>query len=140
MTAEELIEDEERFVSYVYRDSKGFWTIGFGTLVDRKRGGGITVEEGRYLMANRIRPVYSALDARAPWWRGLTQARQAVLVSMGYQIGIDGLFKFKRTMAAMEAGDHEAAARGMLASKWAREDSPERAQRAAAVWRTGVWE
>jgi len=136
MKAEQLIEDEEGFCPYAYSDSKGYLTIGIGTLVDQ-RGGGITLDEARYLMVNRVRPIYSSLDECMSWWRSLNEARQAVLVSMAYQMGISGLLKFKRTLEAMKRGDYKSAADGMLASKWAREDSPSRARRAARAMRTG---
>ena len=57
--------------------------------------------------------------------------------NMGYQLGIAELMGFKRMLAAMERGDYEAAAREMLDSKWARQDSPGRARRLAERMRRG---
>jgi len=139
MTLEEFLEDEEDFIPYAYQDSKGYWTIGIGTLIDKDKGGRITLEEARYLLANRVRPIYLTFDREIPWWTKLNSARQTILVSMAYQIGITGFFKFKNTLAAIKRGDFVTAKKGMLASKWAREDSPARARRAADIMERGEW-
>ena len=139
MMIDEWLIDEEGFVPYAYPDKFGYLTIGYGTMIDKRKGGGITKEEGRYLMVNRLVPVVDGLDAAIPWWRAMNDVRQAVLVLMGYQMGLSGLLKFRRTLAAMESGDYERAAAGMMASKWAREDTPERASRAAQAMRTGQY-
>ena len=136
MTPEELIEAEEGFVPYGYSDSEGYLTIGIGTLIDKRSGGGITLEEARYLMGNRLAPIYAALDARLHWWRDMSEARRNALVSMAYQLGIVGLLKFKAALAAMEGGDYALAARRMLVSLWARQ-TPERAKRAARAMLDG---
>jgi lysozyme len=48
-----ILEKEEGFVPHVYKDHLGYWTIGHGILVDERKGGGITIEESRYLLNNR---------------------------------------------------------------------------------------
>ena len=134
---EELLEREEGFVPYAFPDSKGYLTIGIGTLIDKRRGDGISKAAAWFMLREKVVSIAADLDAAIPWWRSLTDDRQAVLVSMVYQMGTSGLLKFKRTLAAMQRGDYEAASAGMLASKWAREDSPERAKRAADAMLTG---
>jgi lysozyme len=59
-----------------------------------------------------------------------------VLQAMAFQMGIDGLLGFTGTLAAVQRGDYEAAAKGMLASLWARQ-TPSRAGRMAAMMRQG---
>jgi lysozyme len=61
-----------------------------------------------------------------------------VLVGMAFQMGTEGLLKFKNTLAMVQAGDYESAAKGMLQSLWARQ-TPERAARMAKQMRTGEW-
>lgn len=72
-----------------------------------------------------------------PWWRKLNAERQGALASMGYQLGVSGLMQFKLMISALEAGDYEAAAAEALASKWAKQDTPNRAERIAKILRTG---
>lgn len=66
-----------------------------------------------------------------------TEARQAVLISMAYQMGVSGLLKFKNFLAAYERENWEAAAIAMMDSKWAKLDSPARAKRHRAVILSG---
>ena len=60
--------------------------------------------------------------------------RRAVLLSMAYQMGVDGLMKFKNMWAAINRQDWDDAADQMLDSKWARQ-TPERAGRHARIMR-----
>ena len=139
MRPEYIIRKEEGFVSHAYPDSEGFLTIGIGTLIDKRKGGGITESEAFMLMRNRIEMIYPALDAKLPWWRSMSDVRQSILVSMAYQLGISGLLKFKNTLWSMRTGNYKAAARGILASKMAKQ-TPERTQRAAKAMETNVYE
>ncbi|MEO3956522.1 glycoside hydrolase family protein, partial [Chromobacterium piscinae] len=66
-------------------------------------------------------------------------ARADVLLSMAYQMGVDGLAGFKNTLAMITAGNFTGAAAGMLNSKWAKQ-TPKRAQRHAEVMRTGAYD
>lgn len=64
--------------------------------------------------------------------------RQAVLISMAYQMGVDGLDAFKNTLHSISAGYWVLAAGEMLDSRWARQ-TPARAKRHAEQMRTGDW-
>lgn len=117
-----------------YRDTTGHWTIGFGLNLDA----GLTREEAEWLLRHRLAQTMDALVPELLWWGRLDEVRRAVLVDMAYNLGVAGLLKFHRTLAAVEAGDYEAAARGMLASRWARQVGT-RARRLAGMMRTGRW-
>lgn len=127
---------EEGFRPYVYQDHLGYWTIGIGRLVDRRKGGGITYDEAEYLLGNDIRARETALESRLPWYKDLDSTRQAILLSMAFQMGVDGLLGFHNTLKMVREGRHEDAARGMLNSKWATQ-TPERAERLSNAMRTG---
>lgn len=129
---------DEGEVLNAYQDSLGYWTIGIGVLIDKKKGGGITQQESEYLFLNRLRKVIGELDQRIAWWRGLDEARQGVLINMAYQLGIDGLLGFVNTLKMIQQGDYEGAARGMLLSKWSAQ-TPSRAARLSNQMREGVW-
>lgn len=133
-----LLRGDEGEVLHVYRDHLGYETLGVGRLVDKRKGGGITAEESAYLLANDIARKSAELDKRLSWWRELDDARQGVLLSMAFQMGVDGLLGFKNTLAMVKGGDYEAAAKGMLHSMWAKQ-TPERAERMAEQMRTGCW-
>ncbi len=132
------LEKDEGFRAFAYQDTEGFWTIGHGILIDRRRGGGITREESRYLMNNRVALKIAELDTNLPWWRNLDEVRQGVLINMCYNLGIGNLLGFKNTLRLIREGNFEKAADNMLDSKWA-EQVGARAHRLAVMMRTGEW-
>lgn len=129
---------DEGEVLHVYQDSLGYWTIGIGVLVDKRKGGAITSEESEYLFLNRLKLKMAELDQRIPWWRTLDEPRQGVLINMAYQLGVEGLLGFAKTLKMIENGDYEGAADGMLKSKWASQ-TPQRATRLSNQMREGRW-
>lgn len=112
---------DEGFKSCVYLDSQNYFTIGIGTLVDSRAGGGITYEEAVMLCRNRVRLAVEELDRHLPWWQMLSRQRQRALINMAFNLGIGHLLGFRNTLAALKAGDYEGAAAGMLDSLWARQ-------------------
>nr|WP_197723796.1 glycoside hydrolase family protein [Acinetobacter ursingii] len=116
----------------------GYSTIGVGRLIDKRKGGGITSEESAYLLGNDILKRLTELDLKLPWIKRLDDARRGVLLSMAFQMGVDGLLAFKNTLEMVRTGRYADAANGMLNSLWARQ-TPQRAQRHAVQMRTGVW-
>lgn len=133
------LRSEEGEVLHAYTDHLGFTTLGVGRLIDKRKGGGITSEESAYLLQNDIEKINKSLDMRLPWWRSLTEPRQAVLQGMAFQMGIDGLLGFKNTLAMVQRGDFLGASKGMLASLWAKQ-TPGRAKRMSDQMKTGEWQ
>lgn len=133
-----LLRGDEGEVLHEYKDHLGYSTIGVGRLIDKRKGGGITKEESAMLLSNDIAKVSGQLDRRIPWWSTLSDARKGVLAAMAFQMGVDGLLGFKNTLAMVEAGNYDGAAKGMLNSLWARQ-TPERAKRMSEQMRTGEW-
>ena len=130
---EREVANDEGFMPIPYRCTSGKLSIGYGTNIQD----GITKDEALLLMRHRLGKVVAALESRLPFWSKLTDERRRVLANMGYQLGIAGLMGFKRMLAGLSRGDYEAAAREMLDSKWARQDSPGRARRLAERMRRG---
>jgi lysozyme len=131
----ELLRDEG-FVPHAYQDSLGFWTIGIGRLIDKRKGGGITRAEAEMLKANDIARFRRELDKKLPWWRQLDPVRQRVIQNMAFNLGVDGLLTFKNTLKSIQAGNYADAANRMLASRWAKQVKG-RADRLASMMRTG---
>ena len=99
-----------------YRDSVGKLTIGVGRNLDDT---GLREGEAMFLCFCDVALVERALDARLPWWRGLDPARRAVLIDMGFNLGVPGLLAFTDTLAAVKAGRFGDASQSMLRSRWA---------------------
>lgn len=133
------LRDEEGEVFHAYQDHLGYWTIGVGHLIDKRRGGRISARISELILNEDIDAATTELDKRIPWWRKLDEVRQAVLLGMAFQMGIDGLLGFKNTLRMVESGDYDAAGKGMLNSLWARQ-TPERAKRMSDQMKTGEWQ
>lgn len=125
------LHEDERFRPY--KCTAGKTTIGVGRNLDDV---GISKEESDFLLSNDIARVERELDKAMPWWRQMTEVRQRVLADMCFNLGLDRLSGFVNTLAAMRRGDYDAAAEGMLASKWATQVGG-RAKRLAAMMKTG---
>lgn len=134
------LRGDESVEPCVYKDHLGFWTIGVGRLVDkRKRGAGLRPDEITYLLNNDIDDRVEALTKALPWFQDLDSVRQGVLLNMAFQMGTEGLLKFGRTLALVEARQYDLAAHAMGQSLWATQ-TPARAERMAEQMRTGQWQ
>lgn len=129
----ELTSDEGR-VLHAYQDHLGWWTLGVGRLIDKRKGGGISEAESDMLLGNDVARIAAALDDRLPWWRTSSPERQRALLNMAFQMGVEGLLKFKNTLAMAERGDWDGAADNALKSLWARQ-TPSRARRVTDMMR-----
>jgi lysozyme len=137
VTIEELLIKEEGFVPHAYLDTEGYWTIGYGQLIDERKGGGISRRAAHFMLCEKTDAIREAFDERIPWWRDLNEDRQTILLAMAYQMGVGGLMLFRNTLRAIQEGDYKKAAQGMMASKWARQ-TPGRAKRMATAMKEGV--
>ena len=131
---EQLIVDEGLKLK-PYPCTAGKLTIGVGRNLDDR---GITKEEALYLLRNDIKEVGLDVSSNLPWFASLCPARQDVLVNMAFNLGIEGLLKFKNTLKHVQAGEYDLAATGMLESKWAGQVGA-RASRLAQMMRTGEY-
>jgi len=131
----DLLKRDEGFRAYAYQDHLGYWTIGYGRMIDKAKGGGISREEAEHLLWNDVRQREDVLMELFPWYLGLSEVRQAVLLSMAFQLGISGLLAFKNTLRAVQEGRFDDAADGMMRSKWATQ-TPGRAFRLSEAMRT----
>ena len=129
-----LIQRHEGLRLKPYRDTVGKLTIGVGRNLDDV---GISREEARKLLERDIEGARTAAR-RYTWFEDLNGARQAVIIDMIFNLGRAGFRGFRRTRAAVAAGDYETAAAEMLDSGWATQVG-ERARRLARMIRTGKW-
>ena len=132
----ERIKFEEGFEPSVYQDSLGFWTIGYGFLVDGKKGGRIPKAVAEFWLNWEIDRIERTLFAMYPWWKDLDAVRQDVLLLMAYQLGLGGLSRFRNMIKAIARKDYAIAAREALDSIWAKQ-TPARARRLARMLETG---
>lgn len=133
----DLIKEHEGIVPHAYTDSRGYLTIGVGRLIDEKLGGKLSDDEIDYLLANDLnRCVEEA--ATYPWYAGMNEARQAVIISMLFNLGKPNFDKFQNMQAALLVGDYGLASREMLNSRWANQVG-KRANELSEMMESGEW-
>ncbi len=144
-----LIKHEEGWRSKPYLCTEKYPTVGFGFRIGPQ---GADIKLYQFTLPVRsgeawLDTILSGLETdmrRDPKLAMAMQAcerdpaRMAVLQSMAYQMGVQGLAAFKNTLQAVIERRWNDAAAGMLNSRWARQ-TPERAQRHAQQMRTGIW-
>ena len=114
----------------------GKLTIGCGrNLTDR----GITDDEALFLLSNDIELVRTQLDKALPWWGKENEARRAVMISLGFNLGITKWLSFKTTLGLWEAGKYAEAADRLMTLPWAKQVGP-RAVELTEMLRTGKWQ
>ena len=110
---------------------KGTPTIGYGFTR-------LSKEEARTVLAMKIEKIISHdLMLFQDVLPHLNEVRLAVLISMIYQLGAYGVKTFKNTLKAIKREDWREVHDQMLDSKWAREDSPNRAKKQAKMMLNG---
>lgn len=129
----DMIKKEEGFSNKMYKCTMGYNTIGYGYNLDA----GMNKEEAELLLSYRLDKLADSLRVKYDWFHRLTETRQAVVLSMNYQLGETGFSKFKKMIAALEVGDYTEAAAQSLDSRYARQ-TPNRAERLAKAMRTGT--
>lgn len=127
-----LIEDikaNEGFRGEVYKDTLGFDTIGYGTKLPLNK------EESKLLLEYRLKQKIKELESKEPFLNKLPLAKQEVLIEMSYQMGVNGVLKFKKMWVALKSGDYTEASKQMLDSRWAVQ-TPNRAKKLAEMMRS----
>lgn len=113
----------------------GKLTLGIGrNLSDR----GITDDEAMCLLTNDIELVRNELNVALPWWIRESEARQAVMISLGFNLGVPKLLTFKTTLGLWEAGKYTEAADRLMTLPWAQQVG-QRAVELTTMLRTGKW-
>lgn len=133
MLKKQLIRDEGD-VPYAYQDSLGYWTIGVGFLIDKRKGGRLPDAVRDFWLDYEISKTTTELEKRLPFFSSLSQVRKDTLINMAFNLGVNGLLNFKKTIALMAGGKHAEASREMLDSRWARQVG-HRANRLSQQWR-----
>lgn len=128
---------DEGVVLHAYQDHLGYWTIGAGRLIDKRRGGGITYAEAMMLLDHDVDRHWHELTQRLPWVTNLDDVRQVALANLAFNLGVGGLLKFVNTLAAIERGDWPAAAQGLRKSLWYLQVQRSRSERVIRMIETG---
>jgi lysozyme len=135
MSEIDRILEEEGFRSKPYQDHLGNWTFGHGLTY-------ITELESRVIVTQRYDQLSEIFYRQIMYidsnpvlcekMRGSSPKSElySILSHMAYQLGYQGVMRFKKMWAALNQGDFKTAAAEMRDSKWYTQ-TPERAERLA---------
>ena len=126
--------EREGFSATVYTCPAGKQSIGYGFNLEA----GITKGEALALLRYKLEYLESILEYTFPWFAALGRARKDVLIEMAFQMGVEGLLEFKKTLAAVAEGRYKAAALEMLNSRWGKIDTPGRAKFLSEIMERGT--
>ena len=133
----DVLEFEEGYRSDPYYCTEGYVTIGIGTKIGTKNAPlsqyvfSVSPKSAKALLDDELNKIVPEL-LKHHWYIELNEDRQVIIKSMAYQLGLTGLFKFKKMIAALEEKDFSKAATEALDSRWYRQ-TPKRAIRHATV-------
>jgi len=124
-----LIEDikmEEGYRSSVYLDTLEKPTIGYGFLIDS-----LELQEDicQLILMRKLEKLIKTIKFNFKWFDDMPEEVQDVVINICYQLGVSGFSKFKKTIQFMKNKQWDKASVEMLDSKWAREQTPQRALR-----------
>jgi lysozyme len=157
----DLIDHEEGYRLKPYLCSEGYPTVGLGQRIGPK---GASLSQYQFTVPRAVAEVWvrcnlddlttqidtnpAYVDIRralnklrsltAPGVSDYADPRICVLLSMCYQMGLDGVAKFKNTLGHIAQASWGNAKAGMLASLWAKQ-TPNRAKRHAQTMLNGQW-
>lgn len=137
MNAREFIQRHEGRSNTLYKDSRGLWTIGYGRLIDPTAGGKLSDDEIDYLFQSDI--VHTSAFARQyDWFTHLSDARQAAILDLLFNLGPKGFATFVKFISAMAENNFEKAASELESSLWYKQVKS-RGPEVVALIRTESW-
>jgi lysozyme len=122
----------------LYKCTAGYWTIGVGRNLSSR---GISVDTAVDMLDEDIDICVSELDKVLPWWRKGNDARQHAIIDLHFNLGINTLLSFKKTMDLWERAtdgkvEWSQVAKELLNSQYAKQ-LPNRSKTIAAMIETG---
>ncbi|MFW5613136.1 MAG: glycoside hydrolase family protein [Campylobacter hyointestinalis] len=138
MTLKDKIKKNEGFENHIYKDTRGFATIGYGFLVSSLTKDELTLNGGKtepmsreaaeQILDLKIKKLCAQVFEAFAWLRQKPKNIQEVVIEMCYQMGVGAVKKFHTTMHHIRVGEYRAAYENGMKSLWAKQ-TPNRAQR-----------
>ncbi len=132
---DELVEDlktDEGWRASAYKDHLGYLTIGYGFLIEEHKGGQLPLHIAELWLVHAVNIRFNQLLNLHPWIQSQPEDVQRALGNMAYQLGVGGVHRFKKMLAALQANNRALAKFEALDSTWAKQ-TPGRANRVAAL-------
>ena len=141
MNVRELIKKHEGLRLAPYQCTAGRWTIGWGHNLDSHGETipeSISLQQAEAYFEEDLAAAIAAAGRIYPEYGALSEARQAVLIDMAFNLGEGGLAKFHNMLKWIRLGYWKQASLEMVDSLWAKQVG-HRATRLAAMMETGGW-
>ena len=144
----EILNFEEGYREAPYWDTLGFPTVAGGIRIGPK---GAPLANYTFTVPRSVGDAWkrclvdaksAAMNRQPTIAAALAQcndARRDILSSMAYQLGVNGLAEFKKTLVLVAAGNFSGASPEMLNSLWARQTRG-RSRRHSEVMRSGTYD
>ena len=114
------IKAHEGYEPMVYQCTEGHDTIGVGFKVADLK---LSEKVCDLILEEKLNDLIPRIERKLSWFRYAKDEVKLVIVNMSYQMGLSGVLKFKRALAALELENWDLAATEMLDSLWARQTS-----------------
>ena len=98
----------------------------------------ITEHMAEWILDQDILHAGVAAETITPTWPTINDARRAVIISMIFNLGIQGYTQFRRMRSALDAGDWRATAAEMRDSAWYHQVGS-RGEELSRMMETGEW-
>ena len=124
----------EGYRSKPYHCTEGKLTVGYGFNLDA----GMSEEEATLLLEYKVMNIITDM-MRFKWFEKLDSVRKVVIINMVYQMGLDGVLKFKKMIKAIQDKDYKEASVQMMDSKWFRQ-TENRSRELAGIMKRGTYQ
>ena len=125
----EAVKLSEGFRDKVYKCTEGYDTIGYGFAIKD-----LIIDEdiAEMILRRKLDSLIDRVNNKFAFLKDLPNEAQDVVYEMSYQMGVNGVSKFKRFLQALEENDYGCAAIEMLDSRWAKQ-TPNRAKKLSDI-------
>ena len=110
-----------------YKDTEGVDTVGIG--FTKPIFEGLEDDDYRTMLGIFVFRILRQIIKEFKWFERMPDLIRAVVFEMCYQLGVKGFKQFKKTINHLKNKQWKEASIEMLDSKWAKEQTPERAKR-----------
>lgn len=125
-----------------YKDSLGYWTVGYGHLLGNSKdwtGYTITEADANAFLLRDIDNARVQAEGLPEWQYLDTACRENAVIELVFNLGLVKWLEFVHTRECIEAQDWEGAATNLLDSDWAEQVGPVRSKRLANYLRSGTY-
>lgn len=136
--AEKLIGEEEGREKCAYRDNLGYLSIAIGCLVDKSQPGAGLCDAAIDAQFEHDQANAERIAAHYPYFAELNEVRQAVLISMSFQMSTKPQL-WPHFMQCLARRDYSGAAAAGRDSEWCKVQTHGRAEREMKMLESGEW-